>query len=92
MTPADLLDAVILCDGCAESAPALCHAHEPIARELEAQAIAAAAAAKLRRAPPTPISPQPRCRGCGVFLSVDRVAMRIERCSDCDGSRKGRRR
>jgi hypothetical protein len=27
------------------------------------------------------------CSRCGVFLSVVRVEMGIERCSDCDGRR-----
>jgi hypothetical protein len=34
----------------------------------------------------------PRCAGCGVFLSATRVEMKIDRCSNCDGKPRRRRR
>lgn len=58
------------------------------ARSFEAARAAAVAAAD--RADAVCVA-EGRCLGCGQFLSATRVEMRIERCSRCDGTRKGRR-
>jgi hypothetical protein len=53
-------------------------------RNFEAARVAAVEAASIAA------DAEGRCTGCGRFLSVERRRMRIDRCSDCDGTSKGR--